>query len=262
MGKLKEATVVAVDGRRVVTNVTGKTVQAAAAGQPPNPNEGRLVPEFTVDLREAQTIMMYEEGQPRGSARPIRPAEIRPGDKISAGWADRPSGAAMPNSATVVRTKPQESDDPLVRLEQGRARTFTAVDAITGAKDTPKTADGVPVGENYPNTKQVVGEYVKQGELSDGNKVRVEGVDDGRTAAARPGPATDDETTDDDQEPAGQSQAQADDSEAEPAAEDEDLDSLTVAELKERADAEGVEYDSHDKKADLVKKLNRARRGR
>lgn len=99
--KVKGATVTFVEGKTVGYNAKGTKEEADG------PNKGKLKTEGTVDLREA-VIRGYKEGDKPDTSVVIKPAQIRPGDKISAGWGKGtdPNTVPRPTSATVVHAKP------------------------------------------------------------------------------------------------------------------------------------------------------------
>lgn len=225
--KVKQATVVHIDGRSVGVNESGAT-------ETEGPRKGRLVVERTINLRNA-TIHAYAEGADRSTSKVVSPAQIRPGDKISAGWAANPAGAASPTNATVVQVKDPQLPGPPAA---GAPRTFTALDAITAAADGPKTADGVPLGENYPNTKA---SPAPLGADPDAATTRTKA--DKRAAG---------EAVDDGDVPEGADGARA--------GAEQDLESMTVAELRDVASAEEVDIPSGAHKADIISHIKRSRR--
>ena len=149
--KVKGATVVYVDGKTVGVNVSG-------AKEEEGPRKGKLVTERVIDLREAQTLTGYAEGADRKTAVPIKPAQINPGDKLSAGWAATPAGTACPTSVTVTHATAPAPGGPPLTMKHVPAQTHAPAPVQTGddgsTDDADKTDHGPRLTTTHPTARK------------------------------------------------------------------------------------------------------------
>lgn len=235
--KVKGGTVVYTDGRRIGVNTSGEKVGGTG------PDKDRLKDDVVLDARSAQINIKKADG----SAARGHLSDIRPGDKISAGWVPTDQGN-FPTSMTVTRTGDEPASGPVLKLG-----------APYGSEHGPQAIQtGVSHPElNYPNTHQEVG----AGGTDRLDPTSEEGTPDAAEKLAREDARLAGKGT------KGRAAAAAGDEDAAPDEDDAgtdhaNLNDMTKAELTDVAQQEGVDVPSHATKDEIVKAIKKGRRAK